>query len=43
VEALPIPQKLTLAALATTLTAVGATAQLQAIAQFPDGSEGVRL
>lgn len=38
-EALPIPQKLTLAALAT----VGATAQLQAIAQFPDGSEGVRL
>jgi hypothetical protein len=34
----PIPQKLMLTAPAPTLSAVGATAQLQAMAQFPDGS-----
>jgi hypothetical protein len=34
----PIPQKLMLTAPAPTLSMVGATAQLQAMAQFPDGS-----
>ncbi|MFY9826796.1 MAG: carboxypeptidase regulatory-like domain-containing protein [Thermoanaerobaculia bacterium] len=35
---LPIPQKLTLTAPAPTLSAVGATVQLQAKAQYPDGT-----
>jgi hypothetical protein len=37
---LPIPQKLTLTAPATTLSAVGATVQLQSMAKYPDGSLG---
>ena len=34
----PIPQKLTLTAPVTTLSAVGTTAQLQIVATYPDGS-----
>lgn len=34
----PIPEKLTLQTPATTLSTVGATAQLQAVAKYPDGT-----